>query len=108
MSSQTRSGIQNYMNSYFVYILASHRNGTLYVGVTSRLIERIYEHKNDLVKGFTKTYQVHKLVYYEETPNIESAISREKQIKAWKRKWKLELIENFNSEWKDLYNTLIS
>ena len=95
------------MKSYYVYILASKRNGTLYIGVTNDLIKRIYEHKNDLVEGFTKKYQVHQLVYYEETSDIQSAITREKQMKKWNRKWKLELIESTNPEWKDLYDEII-
>ena len=96
------------MNHYYVYILASQRNGTLYIGVTNDLRKRVYEHKNDLVEGFTKKYQVHKLVYFEETFDIESAIKREKQLKAWKRKWKLELIEKSNPNWDDLYDKLFS
>jgi len=97
------------MDKYsYVYILASKRNGTLYIGVTSDLVKRIYEHKNDLVPGFTKQYQVHVLVYYESAEDIESAIAREKQLKAWKRKWKLELIEKNNPNWKDLYSEIIN
>ena len=92
---------------YYVYILASKRNGTLYIGVTNDLIKRIYEHKNNLVEGFTKKYTVHKLVYYEETGDVNSAIKREKQIKKWNRKWKLELIEKKNPNWRDLYETLV-
>jgi putative endonuclease len=95
------------MKSYFVYILASHRNGSLYIGVTSNLIKRVYEHKNNLVKGFTEKYKIHRLVYYEQTSEVESAIKREKQLKAWKRRWKLELIENFNPDWQDLYSSII-
>mgnify|MGYP001589850683 CR=1 FL=1 len=95
------------MKSYFVYILTSHRNGSLYIGVTSNLIKRVYEHKNNLVKGFTERYQIHRLVYYEQTSEVESAIKREKQLKAWKRRWKLELIENFNPDWQDLYSSII-
>lgn len=91
---------------YYVYILASKRNGTLYTGVTADLKKRIYEHRNDLREGFTKKYQVHTLVYYEMTNDAESAIRREKQLKNWKRKWKLELIEKLNSEWRDLYDGL--
>lgn len=91
------------MKQYYVYVLCSKRNGTLYIGVTSDLIKRIYEHKNNLVDGFTKKYSVHTLVYYETTDNIESAIKREKKLKSWKRKWKLDLIEKMNPEWKDLY-----
>jgi putative endonuclease len=95
------------MRDYYVYILASKKNGTLYIGVTRNLAKRIYEHKNDLVKGFTKRYQIHDLVYYEITPNISAAIAREKQLKAWHRPWKIALIEKFNPQWKDLYAELI-
>lgn len=91
------------MKSYYVYILASKRNGTLYVGVTDSLKRRGYEHKHDVNDGFTKKYGVHKLVYFEEFQNINDAILREKRIKKWNRKWKLELIEKMNPEWKDLY-----
>ncbi len=94
-------------DQYYVYILASKRNGTLYIGVTSDLVKRVYEHKNNLVDGFTKKYHVHKLVYYELTDDINSAITREKQVKKWKRAWKIELIEKSNPEWKDLYFELI-
>ena len=92
---------------YSVYILASKRNGTLYIGVTANLIKRVYEHKNHLVDGFTKKYNIHNLVYYETTEDISSAIRREKQIKKWKRKWKIELIEKKNPNWRDLYFDLI-
>ena len=85
-----------------VYILASQRNGTLYTGVTSDLTKRIWQHKNDLVEGFTKTYQVHMLVWYEVHADMEGAIKREKAIKEWKRLWKLDLIEAMNPEWNDL------
>jgi putative endonuclease len=90
-----------------VYILASKRNGTLYVGVTSELVKRIWEHKNNLVDGFTKRYNIHRLVWYELHENMESAITREKQLKSWKRKWKLELIENGNPMWQDLYYAIV-
>ena len=90
-----------------VYILASKRNGTLYIGVTSNLIKRIWEHKNNLVQGFTKQYNVHDLVWYERHENMESAIAREKTLKEWKRIWKLELIESSNPDWNDLYNTIV-
>lgn len=90
----------------YVYILASKRNGTLYIGVTADLIRRIYEHQNDLVDGFTKKYGVHRLVYYEVFEHIGFAIQRETQMKAWKRAWKIELIEKDNPDWKDLYETL--
>jgi putative endonuclease len=92
---------------YYVYILASKRNGTLYIGVTSELIKRVYEHKNNLVEGFTQKYKVHNLVYYETTDDINSAITREKQLKKWKRTWKMELIEKNNPGWRDLYFELI-
>ena len=95
------------MNSYFVYILASKKNGVLYVGVTNNLIRRIYEHKNNLVDGFTKQYFIHKLVYFEETNSIEEAILREKRIKEWKRRWKIELIEKNNPHWNDLFDNLV-
>jgi putative endonuclease len=90
-----------------VYLLASKRNGTLYVGVTSDLIQRVWQHKNDLAEGFTKRYGVHRLVWYEECGTMEAAISREKAIKEWKRAWKIRLIENRNPEWKDIYNELL-
>lgn len=88
------------------YILASKRNGTLYTGVTSDLPKRVCEHKSDAVEGFTKKYHVHILVWYECTEDMISAITREKQIKTWKRKWKLELIEKENPTWRDLYDEL--
>jgi len=90
-----------------VYMLASQRNGTLYVGVTSDLIKRVWEHKSDAVDGFTKRYGVHTLVWYEVHEEMLPAIAREKAIKEWKRKWKLELIEKANSSWRDLYQDLI-
>ncbi|MEA3413802.1 MAG: GIY-YIG nuclease family protein [Pseudomonadota bacterium] len=90
-----------------VYILASKRNGTLYTGVTSNLPRRIHEHKNGLVDGFTKKYQIHRLVYYEQCEDMTSAITREKQIKKWNRSWKLRLIEKRNPEWKDLFEGLL-
>lgn len=96
------------MNSYYVYILASGRNGTLYIGVTNNLLKRVGEHTNDSVDGFTKKYQVHKLVYFEQTSDVLSAIAREKQIKKWNRLWKLRLIEENNPEWKDLYEEMLS
>jgi len=95
--------LYNFYKSYYVYILASSRNGTLYTGVTNNLLRRIYEHKKKSIKGFTLKYIVNKLVYFEEFDNIVQAISREKQIKKWYRKWKLKTIEKFNPEWEDLY-----
>jgi putative endonuclease len=94
------------MTSYYVYILASKKNGTLYIGVTHNLIKRAYQHKTKQEKGFTSKYQVDKLVYYETHLDIRSAIMREKQLKHWKRQWKIELIEKHNSHWKDLYDDL--
>ena len=91
----------------YVYILFSKRNGTLYVGVTSNLIKRIWEHKNKVAEGFTQKYNVDKLGYYEVFDDIENAIIREKQIKSWKRIKKLALIESVNPEWNDLYDTII-
>ena len=90
------------MKSYLVYILASARNGTLYIGVTNNLERRMYEHSHHLQSGFTDTYNVTRLVYFEETSSVEAAIAREKQLKNWRRAWKLELIEKENPEWRDL------
>ncbi len=90
-----------------VYILASKRNGTLYIGVTSDLIKRVWEHRNNMIEGFTKRYGVHQLVWYEMHEGMESAIEREKHLKEWKRKWKLELIESTNPSWQDLYHTIV-
>ena len=87
--------------------MASQKNGTLYVGVTSDLVKRVWQHKNDLAEGFTKKYQVHMLVWYEVHETMESAIMREKTIKAWKRLWKLELIETSNFDWNDLYSQIV-
>ena len=89
-----------------VYILASKCNGTLYVGVTSDLVKRIWQHKNDLSEGFTRRYGVHTLVYYELHADMAGAIQREKQMKKWKRAWKIELIEQGNPQWFDLWLTL--
>ena len=93
-------------NYFFVYILTNQRNGTLYIGVTNDLKRRIYEHKNKKVEGFTNKYGLKILVYYEIHENIESAITREKHIKKWKRLWKLRIIEEKNPEWKDLYTNI--
>ena len=90
-----------------VYIMASSKNGTLYIGVTSDLAKRAWQHKNEIIKGFTEKYTVHLLVWYEVHENMESAISREKALKKWNRIWKLRLIEQFNPEWQDLYEQLI-
>ncbi|MFH1171781.1 MAG: GIY-YIG nuclease family protein [bacterium] len=88
--------------SYYVYILASGRNGTLYIGVTNNLMRRMFEHKMKLHKGFTERYSVDQLVYFEETSEILEAIRREKQLKRWNRRWKLELVEKYNPNWHDL------
>ena len=90
-----------------VYILASRRNGTLYAGVTSDLIQRVWQHKNDLAAGFTKKYRVHTLVWFELHETMESAIVREKAIKEWHRAWKLALIEAMNPQWRDLYDDIV-
>ena len=90
-----------------VYILASQRNGTLYIGVTSDLVKRVHEHRSDLVDGFTRRYVVHSLVWFEQHESMESAITREKQLKKWNRAWKLQLIEENNSAWRDLYEDII-
>jgi len=90
-----------------VYILASKKNGTLYIGVTSDLVKRIWEHKNNLVEGFTKRYDVHHLVWYELHEEMASAIERERNLKEWKRSWKLRLIESSNPDWQDLYDTIL-
>lgn len=90
-----------------VYILANYKNGTLYTGVTSELVKRVWEHKQDLVDGFTKRYQVHALVYYELCDDMLSAIAREKQIKAGSRKKKIILIESNNADWLDLYAAIV-
>jgi len=93
--------------SYFIYLMASRKNGTLYAGVTSDLIRRVHQHKNGLVEGFTDRYAVHLLVWFEATPSVEAAIQREKQIKNWKREWKIALIEKGNPGWLDLYETIL-
>jgi putative endonuclease len=92
---------------YYLYILASKRNGTLYIGVTSNLAKRVYEHKTDTIEGFTKDYSVHNLVCFEVYTNIEDAIKREKNMKKWKRYWKVKLINTKNPNWKDLYNEIL-
>jgi len=89
-----------------VYMMASERNGTLYIGVTSDLIARVWQHKNNVADGFTKKYAVHQLIWYEAHQSMESAILREKSLKKWNRIWKLRLIEQMNPEWQDLYDQL--
>ena len=93
--------------SYFVYLLASKKNGTLYVGVTGDLKKRVWEHNNDFVEGFSKKYRVHNLVYFEEHTNVKQAILRVKQIKRWKRYWKIKLIDQMNPNWDDLFEKII-
>ena len=90
-----------------VYILSSQRNGTLYIGITSNLVKRVWEHKGHLAEGFTKEYGVDRLVWYEAHETMESAILREKQLKKWNRAWKIRLIEEVNPDWKDLYESII-
>ncbi|MBU9888420.1 MAG: GIY-YIG nuclease family protein [Candidatus Omnitrophica bacterium] len=94
------------MKTYYLYIMASQKRGTLYIGITNDLLKRVFEHKKDLVDGFTKRYCVHKLVYYEKTSDIMSAILREKRMKEWNRQWKIDLIEKEYPYWHDLYDTL--
>ena len=94
------------MKYSFVYIIASKKNGVLYIGVTANLKQRIFLHKQEKIDGFTKKYHIHMLIYYEVHEKIEEAIKREKQLKEWKRKWKIELIEGKNPMWVDLYNTI--
>jgi len=95
------------MKSYYVYILASKRNGTLYVGVTNDLVRRAYDHKSNVIQGFTEKYGVHNLVYYESYTDVRDALTREKRLKKWKRQWKIDLIESVNPDWRDLYSLII-
>ena len=90
-----------------VYILSNRKGGTLYIGVTSDIVKRVYEHKNSFVDGFTKKYHIHKLVYFETHHSIEEAIKREKQLKKWIRAWKIDLIEKENPDWEDLYDSVL-
>ena len=92
---------------YFVYLLASHKGGTLYVGVTRDLVRRVHEHKSDAIPSFTSRYAVHDLVWFESTNSVEAAIQKEKQLKNWRREWKVALIEVSNPDWADLYGTLL-
>ncbi len=93
---------------FYVYLMAADRNGTIYVGVTNDLIRRVWEHRSDVVKGFTKKYGVHRLVYFEVFDDARNAIQREKNIKHWPRKWKLALIEKKNPQWRDLFDEIAS
>ncbi|MEJ8752237.1 GIY-YIG nuclease family protein [Lagierella sp. ICN-221743] len=95
------------MKNYYIYIMANKTNTTIYIGVTGNLIKRVWEHKNKLVEGFTKRYKVNKLVYYEETTDVNSAIAREKQLKGWNRAKKNKLIESINPNWNDLYDDIL-
>ncbi|GHT79577.1 excinuclease ABC subunit C [Actinomycetota bacterium] len=94
------------MKQYYIYIMASKKNGTLYTGVTNDLKRRVYEHKNDLTEGFSNKYGIGMLIYFEQCVDIRKAITREKQLKNWKREWKLELIESMNPYWLDLTDRL--
>ncbi len=91
---------------FYVYILASRRNGTLYIGVTSNLVQRVWQHKSKAVEGFTEQYNVDKLMYYETCDSAEGAIVREKHLKKWNRAWKIDLIEKSNPDWRDLYEDI--
>ena len=100
---------QNYFNeikNYYVYIMTNKPNGTLYVGVTNDLVRRSYEHRNSLIDGFTKKYNLKMLVYFEVFDRVEDAILREKRSKKWNRQWKIDMIEKFNPDWLDLYNQI--
>jgi putative endonuclease len=92
---------------YYVYLLASQKNGTLYAGVTSDLVRRVHDHRNGLVEGFSKRHQVHHLVWFDSTDSVEAAIQREKQVKNWKREWKVQMIQKANPDWLDLYESLL-
>jgi len=96
------------MKSYWVYIITNKKQGTLYIGVTSNLVQRIFQHKNKVFEGFSKKYDLTQLVYFEESNEINLAISREKQIKKWNRGWKIELIEKNNPDWQDLFTGFVS
>ena len=95
-----------FMRDPCVYILTNRPKGTLYVGVTSDVAQRVWQHKNDVVEGFTKRYRIHKLVWYEKHDTMETAIMREKALKKWNRAWKIELIEKENPQWRDLYDEI--
>ncbi len=91
---------------FYVYIMTNKKHGTMYIGVTSNIIKRIWEHKNHVVKGFTEKYNLDKLVYYEVHDNAESAIRKEKRLKEWQRLWQVDLVDKFNPEWHDLYDSI--
>jgi putative endonuclease len=96
------------MKNYYVYIVTNKPHGTLYIGMTNDLVRRIYEHRNSLIDGFTKRYNLKRLVYFEVFDRVEEAIHREKRLKKWNRQWKIELIENSNLDWSDLYDELVN
>jgi putative endonuclease len=95
------------MKTCYIYLMASKKNGTLYLSVTNDLVHRVWQHKDNVHEGFTKRYGVHRLVWYKATTDIETAIRREKQMKKWRRQWKINLIEKDNPEWKDLYEEFV-
>ena len=95
------------MKQSFVYMMTNKKKGTIYTGVTGNLPSRVWQHKNNVIEGFTKQYKLHQLVYFEQCEDIRTAIQREKRIKKWKRAWKVELIEKLNPDWKDLYEEIV-
>lgn len=95
------------MNQYYIYIMSNRKNGVLYIGVTNNLIRRVFEHREHQAKGFTDKYNLTRIVYYEVASDITSAITREKQLKAWRRQWKIDLINKANPDWSDLYGGII-
>ncbi len=97
----------NLEKTYYVYILASRKGGTLYIGVTNDIARRSWQHREGIAGGFTKDHEVHRLVYVEQCPDVREAIAREKKLKKWKRQYKIELIESVNPDWSDLYNNLL-
>jgi putative endonuclease len=99
--------LSSFLQQYFVYIMTNKPNGVLYVGITNDLINPVYQHKNNLADGFTKKYHLHRLIYYENTNDVYEAIAREKRLKKWHRQWKIDLINQFNPSWADLYNNII-
>ena len=108
MSPRRRPGSSLILDMCYVYIMVSKRNGTLYVGVTDDLVRRVWQHKQGLVEGFSKRYGCKLLVWYDSTGDITAAIQREKQIKEWKRRWKLRIIEEANPNWNDLYDSIVA
>lgn len=95
------------MQNYYVYIMTNKPKGTLYVGITNNLARRVFEHKNNITQGFTSKYKLHKLVFYNYSTDVSAAIEYEKRVKKWNRQWKIELIEDFNPNWDDLYNQIL-